>query len=115
VIVPIRAVAVAYGNTVVLRSSEIYSDTRHLIGQTLNDAGFSPDVAHPWQPADFTMYPQRFLRNEAIARTGAPLGQIIRGPGVSKQAVGQLVETLVMRVISTTQWMPKTAAGRPHL
>jgi DNA-binding MarR family transcriptional regulator len=33
----------------------------------------------------------------AIARTGAPLADIIRGLGVSKQAAGQLVDTLVMR------------------
>jgi DNA-binding MarR family transcriptional regulator len=33
----------------------------------------------------------------ATARTGAPLGQIIKGLGVSKQAAGQLVDTLVMR------------------
>jgi DNA-binding MarR family transcriptional regulator len=33
----------------------------------------------------------------AIARTGAPLSQIIRELGVSKQAAGQLVDTLVMR------------------
>jgi DNA-binding MarR family transcriptional regulator len=33
----------------------------------------------------------------AIARTGAPLGQIIRELGVSKQAAGQLVDTLVAR------------------
>ena len=33
----------------------------------------------------------------AIARTGAPLGQVIKGLGVSKQAAGQLVDTLVVR------------------
>jgi len=33
----------------------------------------------------------------AIARTGAPLSQIIKELGVSKQAAGQLVDTLVMR------------------
>jgi DNA-binding MarR family transcriptional regulator len=33
----------------------------------------------------------------AIARTGASLSQIIRGLGVSKQAAGQLVDTLVTR------------------
>lgn len=33
----------------------------------------------------------------AIARTGAPLAEIIRGLGVSKQAAGQLVDTLVIR------------------
>jgi DNA-binding MarR family transcriptional regulator len=33
----------------------------------------------------------------AIARTGAPLGQIIDWLGVSKQAAGQLVDTLVTR------------------
>jgi DNA-binding MarR family transcriptional regulator len=32
-----------------------------------------------------------------IARTGAPLGTIIWGLGVSKQAAGQLVDTLVAR------------------
>jgi DNA-binding MarR family transcriptional regulator len=31
------------------------------------------------------------------ARTGAPLSDIIRGLGVSKQAAGQLVDTLVLR------------------
>jgi DNA-binding MarR family transcriptional regulator len=33
----------------------------------------------------------------AIARTGASLSQIIKGLGVSKQAAGQLVDTLVTR------------------
>ena len=33
----------------------------------------------------------------AIARTGAPLGRIIQELGVSKQAAGQLVDTLVTR------------------
>ena len=33
----------------------------------------------------------------AIARTGAPLSQIIDALGVSKQAAGQLVDTLVTR------------------
>lgn len=32
-----------------------------------------------------------------IARTGAPLGDIITALGVSKQAAGQLVDTLVVR------------------
>lgn len=33
----------------------------------------------------------------AIARTGAPLSRIIKELGVSKQAAGQLVDTLVLR------------------
>lgn len=33
----------------------------------------------------------------AIARTGAPLGRIIKELGISKQAAGQLVDTLVLR------------------
>jgi DNA-binding MarR family transcriptional regulator len=33
----------------------------------------------------------------AIARNGTPLGQIIQELGVSKQAAGQLVDTLVLR------------------
>jgi DNA-binding MarR family transcriptional regulator len=33
----------------------------------------------------------------AIARGGSPLGEIIEGLGVSKQAAGQLVDTLVVR------------------
>jgi len=33
----------------------------------------------------------------AIARTGAPLAQIIKEIGASKQAAGQLVDTLVLR------------------
>jgi len=33
----------------------------------------------------------------AIARNGSPLAEIIRGLGVSKQAAGQLVDTLVLR------------------
>jgi DNA-binding MarR family transcriptional regulator len=33
----------------------------------------------------------------ALARTGAPLGDIIRSLGVSKQAAGQVVDTLVTR------------------
>jgi DNA-binding MarR family transcriptional regulator len=33
----------------------------------------------------------------AIGRDGAPLSEIIRGLGVSKQAAGQLIDTLVLR------------------
>ena len=33
----------------------------------------------------------------AIARSGAPLSEIIKGLGVSKQAAGQVVDTLVTR------------------
>ena len=33
----------------------------------------------------------------ATARTGSPLSEIIKGLGVSKQAAGQLVDTLVVR------------------
>jgi len=33
----------------------------------------------------------------AIARNNAPLGEIIKGLGTSKQAVGQLIDTLVLR------------------
>jgi DNA-binding MarR family transcriptional regulator len=33
----------------------------------------------------------------AIARTGSPLGEIVAALGVSKQAAGQLVDTLVLR------------------
>ena len=33
----------------------------------------------------------------AVARTGAPLAQVIRQLGVSKQTAGQLVDTLVVR------------------
>jgi DNA-binding MarR family transcriptional regulator len=32
-----------------------------------------------------------------VARTGAPLGEIIKGLGASKQAAGQLVDTLAVR------------------
>src|SRR5580692_5580618 len=48
VILGVRAVAAALacGNTVVLRSSEICPGTHHLIGQTLNDAGFPPGVVN---------------------------------------------------------------------
>jgi vanillin dehydrogenase len=40
------AAALACGNTVVLRSSEICPGTHHLIVQTLNDAGFPPGVVN---------------------------------------------------------------------
>jgi DNA-binding MarR family transcriptional regulator len=33
----------------------------------------------------------------AVARNGSPLSEIIKGLGVSKQAAGQLVDTLVVR------------------
>ena len=33
----------------------------------------------------------------SISRTGAPLGEVIRWLGVSKQTAGQLVDTLVLR------------------
>jgi acyl-CoA reductase-like NAD-dependent aldehyde dehydrogenase len=40
------AAALACGNTVVLRSSEVCPGTHHLIGQTMNDVGFPPGVVN---------------------------------------------------------------------
>jgi DNA-binding MarR family transcriptional regulator len=58
---------------------------RSAVRKALTDAGFD-DVP---RDGPYVM--------GVIARTGMPLGQIIKGLGVSKQAAGQLVDTLVMR------------------
>jgi acyl-CoA reductase-like NAD-dependent aldehyde dehydrogenase len=44
------AAALACGNTVILRSSELCPGTHHLIGQVLNDAGFPKGVVNVLSP-----------------------------------------------------------------
>jgi DNA-binding MarR family transcriptional regulator len=56
-----------------------------VIRQTLSEAGYD-DI-----PRDGSYV------ISAIARTGAPLGEIITTLGTSKQAAGQLVDSLVLR------------------
>lgn len=77
------AAALACGNTVVLRSSETCPATHHLIGQTLNDAGFPPGVVNVISnaPADAPAIVEALIAHKAIKRinfTGSTkVGKII--------------------------------------
>nr|WP_158932835.1 aldehyde dehydrogenase [Acidisphaera sp. S103] len=77
------AAALACGNTVILRSSETCPATHHLIGQTLNDAGFPPGVVNVISnaPADAPAIVEALIAHKAIKRinfTGSTkVGKII--------------------------------------
>jgi acyl-CoA reductase-like NAD-dependent aldehyde dehydrogenase len=77
------AAALACGNTVILRSSEICPGTHHLIGQVLNDAGFPKGVVNVLSnaPADAAKIVEALIAHPAIRRvnfTGSTkVGRII--------------------------------------
>lgn len=77
------AAALACGNTVILRSSETCPGTHHLIGQTLNDAGFPAGVVSVLSnaPADAPAIIKALIAHPAIRRinfTGSTkVGRII--------------------------------------
>ncbi len=77
------AAALACGNTVVLRSSEICPGTHHLIGQILNDAGFPPGVVNVLSnaPSDAPDIVAALIAHQAVKRinfTGSTtVGRII--------------------------------------
>jgi acyl-CoA reductase-like NAD-dependent aldehyde dehydrogenase len=77
------AAALACGNTVILRSSEICPGTHHLIGQVLNDAGFPKGVVNVLSsaPADAAKIVDALIAHPAIRRvnfTGSTkVGRII--------------------------------------
>jgi acyl-CoA reductase-like NAD-dependent aldehyde dehydrogenase len=77
------AAALACGNTVILRSSEICPATHHLIGQVLNDAGFPPGVVNVISnaPADAPAIIAALIAHPAVRRvnfTGSThVGKII--------------------------------------
>lgn len=79
------AAALACGNTVILRSSEICPATHHLIGQTLNDAGFPAGVVNVLSnaPADAPEIIRALIAHPAVRRinfTGSTkVGRIIAG------------------------------------
>jgi acyl-CoA reductase-like NAD-dependent aldehyde dehydrogenase len=85
VILGVRAIAAALacGNTVILRSSEVCPGTHHLIGQVLNDAGFPPGVVNVLSnaPADAAKIVEALIAHPAIRRvnfTGSTkVGRII--------------------------------------
>ncbi len=85
VILGVRALAapLACGNTVILRSSEICPATHHLIGQTLNDAGFPKGVVNVISnaPQDAARIVEALIAHPAVRRvnfTGSSkVGKII--------------------------------------
>jgi acyl-CoA reductase-like NAD-dependent aldehyde dehydrogenase len=85
VILGVRAIAAALacGNTVILRSSEVCPGTHHLIGQVLNDAGFPKGVVNVLSnaPADAPEIVEALIAHPAIRRinfTGSTkVGRII--------------------------------------
>jgi acyl-CoA reductase-like NAD-dependent aldehyde dehydrogenase len=64
------AAALACGNTVILRSSEVCPGTHHLIGQVLNDAGFPKGVVNVLSnaPADAAKIVEALIAHPAIRR-----------------------------------------------
>ncbi len=85
IILGVRAVAapLACGNTVILRSSESCPGIHHLIGQTLNDAGFPKGVVNVISnaPQDAPMIVEALIAHPAVRRvnfTGSTrVGRII--------------------------------------
>jgi acyl-CoA reductase-like NAD-dependent aldehyde dehydrogenase len=77
------AAALACGNTVILRSSEICPGTHHLIGQVLNDAGFPKGVVNVISnaPQDAPKIVEALIAHPAVRRinfTGSTkVGKII--------------------------------------
>src|SRR6202000_285605 len=77
------AAALACGNTVVLRSSELCPGTHHLIGQVLNEAGFPKGVVNVLSnaPADAPKIIGALIAHPAVKRinfTGSTrVGKII--------------------------------------
>jgi DNA-binding MarR family transcriptional regulator len=60
--------------------------------------GYGPTIRRSLSEAGFDDMPRNgSYVISGTARTGAPMSEIIRGLGVSKQAAGQLVDTLVGR------------------
>jgi acyl-CoA reductase-like NAD-dependent aldehyde dehydrogenase len=80
------AAALACGNTVIQRSSEICPGTHHLIGQVLNDAGFPKGVVNVLSnaPADAAKIVEALIAHPAIRR--------VNFTGSSK--VGRIIATL---------------------
>jgi acyl-CoA reductase-like NAD-dependent aldehyde dehydrogenase len=80
------AAALACGNTVILRSSEICPGTHHLIGQVLNEAGFPNGVVNVLSnaPADAAGIVEALIAHPAIRR--------INFTGSTK--VGRIIATL---------------------
>jgi acyl-CoA reductase-like NAD-dependent aldehyde dehydrogenase len=85
VILGVRAVAAALacGNTVILRSSELCPATHHLIGEVLNEAGFPKGVVNVLSnaPADAAAVVEALIAHPAVKRinfTGSTkVGRII--------------------------------------
>jgi acyl-CoA reductase-like NAD-dependent aldehyde dehydrogenase len=80
------AAALACGNTVILRSSEICPGTHHLVGQVLNEAGFPNGVVNVLSnaPADAAKIVEALIAHPAIRR--------INFTGSTK--VGRIIATL---------------------
>src|SRR4051812_29927345 len=72
IILGVRAVATALacGNTVVLKASEICPGTHRLIGEVFKDAGFPPGVVNVLTnaPADAPALVERLIANPAVRR-----------------------------------------------
>jgi vanillin dehydrogenase len=90
------AAALACGNTVILRSSEICPGTHQLIGQVLNDAGFPKGVVNVLSnaPADAAKIVEALIAHPAIRRINFT-GSTKVGRIIAKLAAEQLKPVLL--------------------
>ena len=90
------AAALACGNTVILRSSEVCPGTHQLIGQVLNDAGFPKGVVNVLSnaPADAPKIVEALIAHPAIRRINFT-GSTKVGRIIAKLAAGHLKPVLL--------------------
>jgi acyl-CoA reductase-like NAD-dependent aldehyde dehydrogenase len=90
------AAALACGNTVILRSSELCPGTHHLIGQVLNDAGFPKGVVNVLSnaPQDAPKIVEALIAHPAVKRINFT-GSTKVGKIIAKLAAEQLKPVLL--------------------
>ena len=90
------AAALACGNTVILRSSELCPGTHHLIGQVLNDAGFPKGVVNVLSnaPQDAAEIVEALIAHPAVKRINFT-GSTKVGKIIAKLAAEQLKPVLL--------------------
>jgi len=90
------AAALACGNTVILRSSELCPGTHHLIGQVLNDAGFPKGVVNVLSnaPQDAAKIVEALIAHPAVKRINFT-GSTKVGKIIAKLAAEQLKPVLL--------------------
>ena len=90
------AAALACGNTVILRSSELCPGTHHLVGQVLNDAGFPKGVVNVLSnaPQDAPKIVEALIAHPAVKRINFT-GSTKVGKIIAKLAAEQLKPVLL--------------------